>query len=113
MLHPGDWEPTVDGKVQKDLPALLENWIGHDKPITILDLSGIPSVVMTRLIGGILNIIYQALFWGREMPDGGRSRPQLIVMEGAHRYLGKDGQSPAREMVQRIVKEGRKLGMEP
>lgn len=111
MLHPGDWKPSLDGTVQKDLPALLENWIGHDKPITILDLSGIPSLVMTRLVGGILNIIYQALFWGREMPDGGRSRPQLIVMEEAHRYLGKDSQSPAREMVQRIVKEGRKFGV--
>lgn len=111
MLHPGDWEPNPDGVVQKDLPSLLETWIGHDKPITILDLSGIPSLVMSRLIGGILNIIYQALFWGREMPDGGRNRPQLIVMEEAHRYLGKEGQSPAREMVQRIVKEGRKFGV--
>lgn len=111
MLHPGDWEPNLSGGVKKDLPALIENWIGHDKPITILDLSGIPSVVMTRLVGGILNIIYQALFWGREMPDGGRNRPQLIVMEEAHRYLGKDGHSPAREMVQRIVKEGRKFGV--
>jgi DNA helicase HerA-like ATPase len=111
MLQPGEWKPSLDGNVQKDLPALIENWIGHDKPITILDLSGIPSAVMTRLVGGILNIIYQALFWGREMPDGGRSRPQLIVMEEAHRYLGKDSQSPAREMVQRIVKEGRKFGV--
>jgi hypothetical protein len=97
--------------VKKDLPALIENWIGHEKPITILYLSGIPSIVMTRLVGGILNIIYQALFWGREMPDGGRSRPQLIVMEEAHRYLGKEGHSPAREMVQKIVKEGRKFGV--
>jgi hypothetical protein len=111
MLHPGDWEPSLDGQIKKDLPELLENWLGHDKPITILDLSGVPSVVMTRLIGGILNVIYQALFWGREMPDGGRFRPQLIVMEEAHRYLGKEGPSPARDMVQRIVKEGRKFGI--
>ncbi len=111
MLHPGDWEPKLDGSVTKDLPALLEEWIGHDKPITILDLSGVPSGVMTRLVGGILNIIYQGLFWGRELPEGGRQRPQLIVMEEAHRYLGKDGESPAREMVQRIVKEGRKFGV--
>ena len=111
MLHPGDWEPNLCGGVKKDMPTLLENWIGHEKPITILDLSGVPSVVMARLVGGILNIIYQALFWGREMPDGGRNRPQLIVMEEAHRYLGKDGPSPAREMVQRIVKEGRKFGV--
>lgn len=112
MLRPGDWEPDPgDGTVSKDLPALLESWLGHDRPITILDLSGIPSVVMSRLIGGILNIIYQALFWGRELPDGGRARPQLIVLEEAHRYLNKDGPSPAREMVQRIVKEGRKFGV--
>ncbi len=111
MLHPGDWEPQLDGTVKRDLDQLLENWLGHDKPITILDLSGIPSVVMTRLIGGILNIIYEGLFWGRELPEGGRKRPQLIVMEEAHRYLGKDDDSPARNIVQRIVKEGRKFGI--
>ena len=32
-------------------------------------------------------------------------------MEEAHRYLGKDGPSSARDMVQRIVKEGRKFGV--
>ncbi|HEY2345169.1 MAG TPA: ATP-binding protein [Xanthomonadaceae bacterium] len=111
MLHPGKWEPKLDGSIECDLPQLLDGWIGHDKPITILDLSGIPSAVMTRLIGGILNIIYQGLFWGRELPEGGRKRPQLIVMEEAHRYLSKDGESLARDMVQRIVKEGRKFGV--
>jgi uncharacterized protein len=111
MLHPGDWEPKLDGSTAKDLPELLEGWVGHDKPITILDLSGVPSFVMTRLIGGILNVIYEGLFWGRELPEGGRKRPQLIVMEEAHRYLGREDASPARDMVQRIVKEGRKFGV--
>lgn len=111
MLHPGKWEPKLDGTVECDLAELLESWIGHDKPITILDLSGIPSVVMTRLIGGILNIIYEGLFWGRELPEGGRQRPELIVMEEAHRYLGGKDDSQARDMVQRIVKEGRKFGV--
>jgi len=111
MLHPGDWEPTLTGKTKNDLPDLLEKWLGHEKPITVLDLSGIPSVVLLRLIGGILNIIYEALFWGREMPEGGRERPLLVVMEEAHRYLGKDSDGPARAMAQRIVKEGRKFGV--
>jgi DNA helicase HerA-like ATPase len=111
MLHPGDWEPKLDGSTTKDLSELLQSWIGHDKPVTILDLSGVPSFVMTRLIGGILNVIYEGLFWGRELPEGGRRRPQLIVMEEAHRYLGKEDDSPARDMVQRIVKEGRKFGV--
>jgi uncharacterized protein len=111
MLHPGDWEPDVAGKANKDLSDLLAEWLGRDKPISILDLSGVPSAVLLRLIGGILNIIYEALFWAREMPEGGRQRPQLIVMEEAHRYVGKDSDNPARTMVQRIVKEGRKFGI--
>lgn len=111
MLHPGDWEPQLDGTTKKDLAELLEGWVGHDKPITILDLSGVPSTVLTRLIGGILNTIYEGLFWGRELPEGGRKRPQLVVMEEAHRYLGREDDSPARDMVQRIVKEGRKFGV--
>lgn len=111
MLHPGDWEPDLKGKPKMDLPELLEAWFGHDKPITVLDLSGVPSPVLLRLIGGILNITYEAMFWGRNLPEGGRSRPELIVMEEAHRFLGKDTDNPARDMVQRIVKEGRKFGV--
>ncbi|WP_271504981.1 ATP-binding protein [Bradyrhizobium sp. CCBAU 11357] len=111
LLHPGPWEPDLDGKIGKDLSDLLAEWLGHDKPITVLDLSGVPSSVLMQLIGSILNIIYEALFWGRYMPEGGRSRPQLVVMEEAHRYLGKDADGFARDMVQRIVKEGRKFGV--
>lgn len=110
-LHPGEWEPDLKGETKKDLSHLLEEWLGHDKPITILDLSGVPSSVLVRLIGGILNTIYEALFWGREMPEGGRKRPQLVVMEEAHRYLGRESEGPAKLMVQRIVKEGRKFGV--
>jgi hypothetical protein len=111
MLHPGTWEPDLTGRTKKDLSELLTEWLGHEKPITILDLSGVPSFVLLRLIGGILNIIYEALFWARELPEGGRQRPQLVVMEEAHRYVGKESDNAARSMVQRIVKEGRKFGI--
>ncbi|MCP3463491.1 ATP-binding protein [Bradyrhizobium sp. CCGUVB23] len=111
MLHPGDWEPALNDEAKKDLPELLESWLGADKPISILDLSGIPSGVLHHLVGGILNILYEALFWGREAGEGGRQRPLLVVMEEAHRYLGKDADGPAKAMVQRIVKEGRKFGV--
>jgi len=111
LLHPGAWEPDLNGKSEKDLPELLQAWLGHDKPITILDLSGIPSTVVARLIGAILKIIYEGLFWGREKSEGGIARPLLVVMEEAHRYLSKDADGPARLMVQRIVKEGRKFGI--
>lgn len=111
LLHPGAWEPGLNGKVAKDLPELLQAWLGHGKPITILDLSGIPSAVVARLIGAILKIIYEGLFWGREKSEGGIARPLLVVMEEAHRYLSKEAEGPARDMVQRIVKEGRKFGI--
>lgn len=111
LLKPGECEPDLTGHVTKDLPSLLESWIGHEKAITVFDLSGIPSSVLLDLIGAILSIIYEVLFWGRERDEGGRKRPQLIVMEEAHRYLGRESANPAREMVQRIAKEGRKFGI--
>lgn len=111
LLHPGPWEPDLNGIVENDIPDLLATWFGHDKPITILDLSGIPSLVLARLIGAILKIITEGLFWGREKSEGGISRPVLIVMEEAHRYLSRDTDGPARTMVQRVVKEGRKFGI--
>lgn len=111
LLHPGDWEPELTGKVKCDLDKLLENWLGHDKQITILDLSGVPSTVLTRLIGSILRIVYEALFWSREKSEGGVERPLLVVMEEAHRYLGPDAGTVASEVVKRIAKEGRKYGV--
>jgi len=111
LLHPGPWEPDLDGVSESDLPDLLELWLGSEKPISILDLSGVPSSVLEILIGGILNIVYESLVWGRAVPEGGRSRPLLVVMEEAHRYLGRESKSLTRDMVQRIVKEGRKFGI--
>lgn len=111
MLHPGQWEPDIDGVAENDLEQLLESWLGHDKPITVLDLSGVPSTILMRLIGGILNILYEALFWSRLRTEGGRKRPLLVVMEEAHRYLGQDNTNSARDAVQKIVKEGRKFGI--
>lgn len=111
LLHPGDWEPDLKGAVKNDLDKLLEGWLGHDKQITILDLSGVPSTVLTRLIGSILRIVYEALFWSREKSEGGVERPLLVVMEEAHRYLGPDAGTVASEVVKRIAKEGRKYGV--
>ncbi|MEW8333284.1 MAG: ATP-binding protein, partial [Candidatus Thiodiazotropha sp.] len=86
LLHPGPWEPKLDGTVDQDLDSLLSGWIGGKNPITILDLSGVPSVVLERLVGSILKIVYESLFWSREKSEGGIARPLLVVMEEAHRY---------------------------
>jgi len=111
ILHPGEWEPDTDGMIASDLDKLLKGWLGHDRQITILDLSGVPSAVLTRLIGSILRIVYDALFWSREKSEGGVERPLLVVMEEAHRYLGPDSGTVAVDVVKRIAKEGRKYGV--
>ena len=111
LLHPGPWEPSLNGTSQEDLDSLLHGWLGGDKPITILDLSGVPSSILERLIGSILKIVYEALFWSREKTEGGIERPLLIVMEEAHRYLSDKSGELASEVIQRIAKEGRKYGV--
>ena len=111
LLRPGPWEPDLEGQSEKDLDALLAGWLGGEKPITILDLSGVPSSVLERLVGSILKIVYEALFWSREKTEGGIQRPLLVVMEEAHRYLSDRLEGTASEVVQRIVKEGRKYGV--
>ena len=111
LLHPGDWEPATNGDTSKDLDELLEGWLGAEKPVTILDLSAVPSTVLVRLVGSILKIVYESLYWSREKTEGGILRPLLIVMEEAHRYLSSGSGNAASEIVQRIVKEGRKYGI--
>lgn len=111
LFSPGDWLPDVQGKTAKDLDALLEEWIGGDQPITILDLSGIPSSILNDLIGALLRILYDAIFWARNLPEGGRERPLLLVLEEAHAYLAKENSGSAATAVRRIAKEGRKYGV--
>ena len=111
ILHPGPWEPELSGDVASDLDSLLQGWLGHDRQLTILDLSGVPSSVLVRLVGSILRIIYEALFWSREKSEGGVHRPLLVVMEEAHRYLGGESGNVAADVVKRIAKEGRKYGI--
>ena len=111
LFNCGDWCPELDGTVARDLDALLKDWLGSPAPISILDLSGIPPAVLSDLIGALLRILYDALFWARNLPEGGRLRPLMIVLEEAHAYLGREHIGTASNAVRRIAKEGRKYGV--
>lgn len=111
LFRPGDWMPDVDGSIVKDLGSLLESWIGDPRSITVLDLSGIPSGILTDLIGALVRILYDAVFWARNLPEGGRERPLLLVLEEAHAYLNAGHSNFAADVVKRIAKEGRKYGV--
>jgi len=111
LFRPGEWAPDTDGRPQHDLDALLEAWLGGARPITILDLSGIPNLVLNDLIGALLRTIYDSLFWARDLPEGGRHRPLLLVLEEAHAYVRPGRSGLAAAAVERIAKEGRKYGL--
>ncbi len=111
LFDPGPWSPDLDGKPSQDLDKLVQAWIGGKQPVTVLDLSGIPSTVLATLIGSLLRILYDCLFWARYRPEGGRERPLLVVLEEAHAYLSSDSGGRASIAVKRIVKEGRKYGI--
>lgn len=111
LFNPGPWSVKEDGSTTKDLDALLQDWIGGEKPITVLDLSGVPPSVLDDLVGAVLRILFDALFWGRNVEVGGRHRPLLVALEEAHTYLPKDGKGNAAKAARRIAKEGRKYGV--
>ena len=111
LFGPGPYLPTPEGVVEDDLEKLLASWLGEAHPVTILDLSGIPPSVQSELVGAMLRIVYDALFWARNLSEGGRERPVLIVLEEAHAYLGSGGERTASAAVRRIAKEGRKYGI--
>jgi hypothetical protein len=111
LFKPGPYLPDVDGIIAEDVDTLLSSWLGDDMPISILDLSGISPSIQSDLVGALLRIVYDSLFWGRNLPEGGRERPLLVVLEEAHSYLGEAENSTASRAVRRIAKEGRKYGI--
>jgi DNA helicase HerA-like ATPase len=66
---------------------------------------------MVSISGTLLKIIYDALFWGQNLPIGGKEQPLLIILEEAHNYLKAGENSISSRTVQRIAKEGRKYGV--
>src|SRR5260370_35055989 len=105
LVRPGQWFPNVNGQPNSGLNQMLEQWLGGPRPISILDLSGVPVSILHELVGVLLRIIYDALFWSRYVSEGGRERPLLVVLEEAHAYLGRGELSPAALAVRRLVKK--------
>ena len=116
MFRPGPWCPSptlenLNAQPEQDLDSLIKNWVGGDKPITILDLSGVPVSILIDLIGVLIRLLFDSLFWARYIPEGGRTRPLLFVLEEAHAYLNASNEGAASVAARRIVKEGRKYGL--
>lgn len=112
MFDPADaLAPDLTGKTAADLDALLSAWVGRDEPVTILDVSGLPADVLGPVVGCMVQIVYDALFWAAELEVGGRAQPLLVVVDEAHRFIPRGEDSAAQRCFGRIAKEGRKYGV--
>lgn len=109
LFNPGDYK---DANSAKDLHNLLNDWIGSDEKLAILDLSGVPFEVLDITVGLITRFVYDSMFWGRNESYTGKNRPLLFAYEEAHSYLNKnDNNSYSKLAVEKVFKEGRKFGL--
>jgi uncharacterized protein len=80
------------------------------KPITIIDISGVPSEIVDVVVSVLCRLIFEFALWS----DRAKAPPILLVCEEAHRYVPRDDQAafaPTKRSISRIAKEGRKYGL--
>ncbi len=78
------------------------------RPITIVDLSGVPSEILNVVVSVLSRMMFDFAVWSD------RALPMLLVCEEAHRYVPQDttlGFEPTKKSLSRIAKEGRKYGV--
>ncbi|WP_375401818.1 ATP-binding protein [uncultured Sphingomonas sp.] len=83
---------------------------GDGKPISIIDVSGVPSDITSTVVAVLARMTFDFAIWSRNEPQ----RPILLVCEEAHRYIPSDrdpGGSSVGRILGRIAKEGRKYGV--
>jgi hypothetical protein len=82
----------------------------HGKPISIVDVSGVPSDITSVVVAVLSRLVFDYAIWSRNEAQ----RPVLLVCEEAHRYIPADKTSSGqavRKILERIAKEGRKYGV--
>ena len=83
---------------------------GDGKPISIIDVSGVPSDITSVVVAVLARMVFNYAIWSRNEPQ----RPILLVCEEAHRYIPSDRVTTGvavRKILERIAKEGRKYGV--
>lgn len=99
---------NVGGDVMSDLLAHLFRLESDGRPITIMQLAGLPAEVIDAVVCVLCRLAFEFGIWS----EG--AIPLLFVCEEAHRYASADraiGFSPTRRAMSRIAREGRKHGV--
>jgi DNA helicase HerA-like ATPase len=82
----------------------------NGKPISIIDVSGVPSDITSTVVAVLSRLVFDYAIWSRNESQ----RPILLVCEEAHRYIPSERvskDSAVRSILERIAKEGRKYGV--
>lgn len=85
---------------------------GSNKPIRIIDISGLPNEVAGPLASMLARLLFQYKLYQTE--DERKRDPVLLVCEEAHRYVPDRGEAEyaaAQAAIRRIAREGRKYGI--
>ncbi len=98
------------GDTMADFIAKIFRMPSRGKPISIIDVSGVPSDITSTVVAVLSRMVFDFAIWARDE----KTRPVLLVCEEAHRYVpsekNADGSSVGR-ILSRIAKEGRKYGV--
>jgi uncharacterized protein len=81
-----------------------------NKPISIIDLSGVPSDVVDVVVSVLCRMIFDFAVWSPRPVKV----PILLICEEAHRYAPRSDAAafqPTKQALARIAKEGRKYGV--
>ena len=104
-------EPRGELQGPDPLPGVIVDWLGNERPLSVLDFSGVPAEATDLAVGLVLQMLFELSVRSRTQGIG-RPRPVLVVLEEAHRYLGDSATTRvAKESANRIAREGRKYGI--
>ena len=98
------------GDTMAEFIAKIFRLPSRGRPISIIDVSGVPSEVTSTVVAVLSRLVFDFAIWSRD----DSMRPILLVCEEAHRYVpnekNADGSSVGK-ILSRIAKEGRKYGV--
>lgn len=100
----------------KYLNKFVSEIMGGDKRIKVIDLSEIPSDMLSIIIGIVTRLIYDVQFWMTPKKDETR-HPLAFICDEAHLYMPRDTsklkavEKKSLEIFEKISKEGRKYGV--
>lgn len=81
-----------------------------NKPLSIIDLSGVPSDVVDVVVSVLCRMVFDFAVWSPRPVQV----PVVLICEEAHRYVPRRDDAafqPTKQALSRIAKEGRKYGV--